>query len=582
MKKEKEIYVGIDAGGTHTDAVVVYGGEVSACAKVRTQHDNLPASIQEALCTLQERMQTHNISLHHAQRITLGTTLAINALVQNALPPVGLFLTAGPGIHPLNAAMGEHVVLVGGGLDHRGQEITPLDAQAIREAAHEWHTKGIRHFAVVGKFSPRNAAHELAIASIINEVTPSEVHVTLGHEMSGLLNFPRRVASAWFNAAVRDVLCRFLDAVEMTFHNMDIHAPLYLLKADGGSMPAGEARRTPVNALLSGPAASAMGLMASKSMMPHTKAASDVLLLDIGGTTTDMAVFVGGVPVLERDGMQLALQQDSPQGQQRKTHMRALATLSLPVGGDSVLHVSENDVHVGPRREGAAVAFGGEKPTLLDALLLLYDDASIEAAARQKSRASITALADAHGLSATVLAKKAVECACEHIFDGITSLLQRLNGQPVYTIAQLLEGHVIQLDHVFLVGAPAHIIREALTKKLAQHLDVTVSVPEYASVMNGLGAALTAPTAHLELFVDSIQNVRRTSPGVGHDKFSSPLPASLEAACAQAVIALQQRMNNDDTIIDIVEAQCFSILDNSGHSGKDMRVRCQVRPHIVA
>ncbi len=591
MERKKALYIGIDTGGTHTDAVAIEDGTVRAMVKVPTQHENLPVSVQEALCTLEKSMQEQGMSLHHAQRITLGTTLGINALVQNALPPVGLFLTAGPGIHPSYAALGEHVVLVDGCLDHRGQEIMPLNTQIVQNTAQRWYAQGLRHFAVVGKFSPRNTAHEVTIATIIKDTLECPVHISCGHEMSGLLNFPRRVASAWFNAAVCDVVYTFLTAVENTLQNMHIAAPLYLLKADGGSMPIDEARKTPVNALLSGPAASVMGLMASRSQqgglcthdtnksqkpLRASHAKEDVILLDIGGTTTDIAVFVGGVPVLERDGMQLMFQ-----GQERKTHIRAIANLSLPIGGDSVVTVNKENICVGPHREGSAVAFGGAKATLLDALLVLHETHSISAITRQKSITAMAELAQVHSMDVHTLAYKVIEIACQRIYDGIVTLLARLNAQPVYTLAQLLEHHVITPHHIFVVGAPAHIMQEALTAKLAQSLKVTLSVPQHASVMNGLGAALTTPTAHLELFVDTIQKIERFTPARANNEVRHALPASLDAACAYAVTALQQHLNDTSSMIDIIEAQCFSILDTNGRSGKDMRVRCQVRPHIV-
>ncbi|MBR6467890.1 MAG: hypothetical protein IKT16_07020, partial [Desulfovibrio sp.] len=113
--------LGIDAGGTHTDAVVCRDGRILGRAKVATRHDNLPASIEEVLSALMA--DAGEAAVRQASRITLGTTLVVNAEVQGQLDEVGLVLSAGPGLSPLRFAMGSRVHVVPGGLDHRGVEV---------------------------------------------------------------------------------------------------------------------------------------------------------------------------------------------------------------------------------------------------------------------------------------------------------------------------------------------------------------------------------------------------------------------------------------------------------------------------
>ena len=153
--------------------------------------------------------------------------------------------------------------------------------------------------------------------------------ITLGHKLSGRLNFPRRIATAYFNAAVQRLHSNFLDAVESALAESGVRAAVRLLKADGGAVPLSLSRREPVQSVLSGPAASVMGVLALCHESEVMRQGCS-LLLDMGGTTTDMALFVDGSPVVDRDGMRL---------EGRRTLVRALATVSIGVGGDSLITV---------------------------------------------------------------------------------------------------------------------------------------------------------------------------------------------------------------------------------------------------
>lgn len=162
--------------------------------------------------------------------------------------------------------------------------------------------------------------------------------IALGHRLSGRLNFPRRIATAYWNAAVWTLHNRFADAVEASLKDMGIDAPAYLLKADGGAIPLSVSRERPVEALLSGPAASVMGMMA---LMPSCS--EDTLVLDMGGTTTDIALLAAGQPVLSPDDLVV---------NGRSTLVRALKSVSIGLGGDSQVTVAPG-IQVGPLRKGA-------------------------------------------------------------------------------------------------------------------------------------------------------------------------------------------------------------------------------------
>ena len=547
------MYLGIDAGGTHTDAVLLHEGTILAAAKAATQHDNLPASVRAVLGDLPAG------DLRRVRRVTLGTTLAVNALVQGKADAVGLVLSAGPGLAAQRFGLGDFVHVLPGGLDHRGVEVEGLDTRSLGTVARQWTEAGVGAFAAVGKFSVRNPAHEQAVARLLEPLG----RVTQGHSLSGLLNFPRRVAGAWCNSAVWRLHQDFLDAVQGVLDEFGVEAEARLLKADGGAAPLALSRRQPVDSLLSGPAASVMGVLAL------CEVAGDSLLLDMGGTTTDVALFAGGSPVLDREGMLVRCA-----GQERRTSVRSLATRSLGVGGDSLLTVHGGAVRVGPQRVGPALAFGGGLPTLLDALnvLEIYGTAG-EAAL---SRAGVEALAVAHGMTARNLAQEAVTTAVQSIKEAAQDLLRAVNASPVYTLVALLHERPVQPTRVWLVGGPAKL----MAALLQEALQLPVTVPEHSAVANAVGAALTLPTAQLELFADTMQGMLHVpfldiSRQVGRN-------FSLDSAQAEALALLRGHVPAEaGQEAEMLEAEIFATLDERGRGGRDIRVRCQFRPGIV-
>ena len=592
-----ETYVlGIDAGGTHTDAVLLAcpdtaegAGATAApearlvgCAKVRTRHDDLPRSVREVLAELARSSGATAASpfdFGRIGRVTLGATLAVNALVQNRADRVGLAVSAGPGLDPRRFTLGRHVCVVPGGLDHRGVEVSPLRAEVLHDAARAWQGEGVAAVACVSKFSPRNAAHEQAMAEAVRCAAP-QMPVTEGHRLSGRLNFPRRLATAYFNAAVGRLHGEFLDAVEAALAGAGIRASVRLLKADGGAVPLELSRREPVQSILSGPAASVMGVLAlchgSEAMRQGCS-----LLLDMGGTTTDMALFVDGSPVVARDGMRL---------EGRRTLVRALATVSIGVGGDSLITVeaapgAHRPVKVGPLREGPAMAFGGTQPTLLDALNVLNSSAATAGGADSlagdvtASAAGIEALAALHGLSAHDLAQMAVDDALQQVAAAAAALTESVNARPIYTLAALKALREARPAHVWLVGGPAGCV----ARRLAQALGLPVQAPPHADVANAVGAALTLPTDALELYADTGRCVL-TVPALD---ISERIGKSygLNEARQRACDLLRQRLEaagESGARVEVTEADIFATLDDAGFGSRDIRVVCQVIPGLSA
>lgn len=564
--------LGIDCGGTHTDAALLEINEGRArllCSvKTETRHDALPETVLGLLGALKRKA---GASLEKAERITLGTTLEINSLVEGKADKVGLALSAGPGLNPEHFVIGSDYFIVPGGLDHRGAEVAPLQLDGLKKAAALWPKEGVSAIACVGKFSPRWPEHEIAMAKACEEA--ARLPVTMGHTLSGQLNFPRRIATAYYNAAVERLQGRFLDAMESSFKKAGLKGAARLLKADGGAIPFSASRRQAVQSILSGPAASVMGVMAS---WPGARSGCS-LLLDMGGTTTDMAVFYEGSPVLDREGMSIM---------GRRTLIPSLASVSIGIGGDSLLQGSMTGqgplMKAGPQRPGPAMAFGGSKPTLLDALNTLDGGNSSERGDIASSVKGLEELTASLGLSldqCPFIAELCVQAAMNEIRSRVFELIEKINSQPIYTLAGLKKIPEARPAQACVVGGPAACVRERLEKALA----MPAVIGPHPEVANAIGAALAKPTASLEIYADTGAGLLR-APSLD---ISEKIPPrfTLEQAEERALQLLAARLKSEgikDSAVEIVESDLFATLDDYGRGARDMRVTAQAKPGITA
>lgn len=546
------MYLGIDVGGTHTDAAAVDHGEVVASSKVITDHENLLVSINAVLEDLAASLPHDRID-----RLNLSTTLSTNAIVEGKTEETGVLVSSGPGVDPENYRIGRCFHNVGGSVDHRGYEIEAPDPKKIEEAVACSRELGISAFAVVSKFSVRNPAHEDALRTALDSMAD---HVSLGHRMSGLLNFPRRIATAYYNAAVWRVYNKFAAAVEQSVREHGIAAPINVLKADGGTMPFALSRELPVESIRSGPAAGVMGIMALCDIN------EDCLILDIGGTTTDIAVFTEGEPIVERDGIELG---------SYPTLIKSLKTHSIGVGGDSILRVTDGRVFVGPEREGPCMAQGGKHPTLIDAMNYLRIASFGD---RDASARGIEKLAKLWDKYPEKTAQEAVDRALQQIKDECDHLVWELNHQPVYTIHELLEGKKIEPKKIYCMGAPAKAFEPLLKKAFERE----VEVPGHYGAANAVGAALTGPTFELELFADTDKG-RLFVPTLDVERKISKAYSQADAE-KDALEYLKNYMNDlglsERREMEISESESFNMVDFFGGSGKNIRVKCRVKPGI--
>ena len=547
--------IGLDVGGTHTDVVLLDRHGVVRDIKVPTDPSNLFNTVLEGLESVMTGVDPESV-----KRVVLSTTLTTNAIVQNKIPEVGIIVSSGPGIDPRYFQTNSHYFPVSGSIDHRGREVEPVDPDEIKQVSQELRARGIRHLGVVGKFSVRNPAHELQIKAHLGDGFEK---VFLGHLISGHLNFPRRIATAYLNASVYPVHKEFFEAVQQSLEARGLTMPIRILKADGGNMNFASSIEFPGQTILSGPAASVMGAIG------YAVDTEDSLVLDIGGTTTDMNLLMGGVPLLAPLGINVG---------GYRTLIRSLDTRSIGVGGDSLVRLSDQRIEIGPERLGPAMAYGGPVLTPTDALFVLH---KIKNGDREKALQGIGPIATALNLSEEAAASKIIERTCSKILKEADNMLTRVNSKPVYTIHEIQEGCRLTPQQMLVLGGPAPYFEEELER---QSNMAVRTVPKW-SVANAIGAALARTTSEVSLFADTEQGTSM-APGEEYratvDQTFSREDAVRKAFELLKDKAIKRGANPEHLEMEILEELEFNMVRGFNTTGKNIRIRTQVKPGLIA
>ena len=484
--------LGLDVGGTFTDAVIINGHRVVATAKRRTTKNNLMNGIGEALDAVLEGYDASNI-----EQVTLSTTVVTNTIVEGKEKPVDLYVVTGPGrnvddIFPVSP------IYLQGYTDHRGIVVEHTPADAVRGIANMVQARsGTDLAAVSAKFGVRNPQEEL---SITEELKNTYHTISNGSLLSGSLNFPRRTISAYFNSAVTLVFTVFKENVEDALRARNIVAPLHILKADGGSLPIEHMVSRPVETAFTGPAATVLGLSALGVIgNQHTVA------LDIGGTTTDISLWKHGRPLMTKNGVSI---------REYPSAVRSFAVTSVGIGGESVVRFKNGNLTVGPERVGPSVALGGIEPTLGDALIVLghanYGDFNLATRALQDLADAIQAALQSNNINtsnnqltliktASDVARLILQNALETIQRGVDEVIMVENKRPIYVVADIVNPDIFVPEHIVVVGGTA----PSLGASIGEYMDLPITIPENAAVANAIGAALALSTIELTVHVDT-------------------------------------------------------------------------------
>jgi N-methylhydantoinase A/oxoprolinase/acetone carboxylase beta subunit len=352
---EPSYLIGVDTGGTYTDAAVLDAGnhKVLASAKALTTRGDLAIGVSEAIERALNELPSGAAA--RVKLVSVSTTLATNAVVEGHGSPVCVVLigfdetmvqrsgltTAFPGLV---------VERIAGGHDHNGGEVTKLDMDALAALAGK-HKGAVEAFAVASQFAVRNPAHEHAARDFL--IAQTGLPVTCSTELASALDAPRRALTAALNARLISRISLLIVAVEKAMKTFGINAPLMITKGDGSLARASTVALRPIETVLSGPAASLVGAASLSGL-------NDFILSDMGGTTTDLGVFENGRPQVNEQGADVG---------GWRTMVQAIDVRTLGLGGDSEVTFDVKGVPtVGPRRAVPVSLIASRFPEVLESL----------------------------------------------------------------------------------------------------------------------------------------------------------------------------------------------------------------------
>ncbi len=347
------LLLGVDTGGTYTDAVVLdeTTDAVLAKAKALTTRPDLALGVGAAI---NAAISKAGVDAADVAMVSLSTTLATNALVEGQGGRIALvFIGFAEGeldrAGLRDALAGDPVIALAGGHNHAGGEVTALDPEALI-AALDGLEDGVTGFAIAAHFATRNPAHEVAARDLIRERTG--LPVTCSHELSSALGGPKRALTAVLNARLIGMIDALIGACEAHLDQIGVTARLMVVRGDGALIPADFARMRPIETILSGPAASIAGA-------GWLTGEAIALVSDIGGTTTDVCLLRDGKPAIDPQGAQVGTY---------RTMVEAVAMRTSGLGGDSEVHVTEGlqgGLSLGPRRVMPVALLAQDHPDLV-------------------------------------------------------------------------------------------------------------------------------------------------------------------------------------------------------------------------
>lgn len=361
---EHTYLIGVDTGGTYTDAAVIEarGHRIIATAKAITTKGDLAVGVAEAITQAIAKLP-HEVPPQDVAMVSVSTTLATNAVVEGHGSATGVILIG------FDAAMVERtgiakafpdipIAPIAGGHNHNGDAVCPLDVAALEAAVRNMAPK-VDAFAVAGAFAVRNAAHEHQVRDLIVALTGKPV--TLSTELSSALDAPRRALTAVLNARLIPRISGLISAVQRAMAQLQIDCPLMIVKGDGSLALAEGVATRPIETVLSGPAASLVGAQWLSGL-------DNFILSDMGGTTTDLGLLIDGRPKIREEGAEVG---------GWRTMVRAIDVRTIGLGGDSEITLHANGkIQVGPQRVTPVALIAARYPAVLD--MLRADLADIE------------------------------------------------------------------------------------------------------------------------------------------------------------------------------------------------------------
>ncbi|MEL7564629.1 MAG: hydantoinase/oxoprolinase family protein [Dehalobacterium sp.] len=413
------LILGIDTGGTYTDGVIVEmkHKKILNKAKALTTREDLAIGIRNCI---------NNLDFNDFDKISvvsLSTTLATNATVEGRGCPVGLLMI---GHEPIGKVPVEHFAVLSGGHNIHGMPLDELDEDDIRKKIMEM--KGeVDAVAISGYLSVRNPAHELRVKELVEEIL--DLPVVCAHQLTTSLGLHERTVTAALNARLIPIIAELIESVKRVLGEKKIDASMMIVKGDGSLMGETMAREKPIETILSGPAASIIG----GTFLTDTK---DALVLDMGGTTTDIALLKNGVPRINREGAMVG---------GWLTRVQAAEIFTYGLGGDSYLQLTrDGNVQVGPQRVWPLCVVAHQYPNLINELKVHFE--------------KYYDLMFAQATDCFMFIKRSTSERLTELEEKVISILEQ-GPRSLYYLANILDldPNLFSLNHLVDIGVVARI-----------------------------------------------------------------------------------------------------------------------------
>ena len=335
--------LGFDTGGTYTDAVIIdlENGEIKCCAKSLTTRNDLSLGIAGAIRGFDPSL------FQHVTMVSISSTLATNSIVEGKGCRVALVCAGREFDRSIPA---DFSACISGGHTLRGEEDKPLDEESARHFFESVKGK-VDGVAISSYLSVRNPEHELRLREICREIL--DVPVVCGHELSSSLGFHERTTTCIMNTRLLPIIKDLMISVKKVMANVGIDAPMMIVKGDGSIMSERIALDRPIETILSGPAASLIGAK-------NLTGANDAIVVDIGGTTTDIGILRNGTPRLEKEGAVIG---------GRRTRVLAAEIATSGIGGDSRIIANGGEFILSPLRIVPLCIASSQYPELKEKLV---------------------------------------------------------------------------------------------------------------------------------------------------------------------------------------------------------------------
>ncbi len=451
--------LGVDVGGTNTDAVLMSGREVVASAKAFTTAD-VRDGVADAVTRLLDKAGEPRTAI---EAVMVGTTQFVNAFVQRRdlarVAAIRVALPKSDGVPPLTSwpndlleAISPEIYMVGGGAFYTGKEYAPLDEDALRAVATDARDKGYAAVALSATFSPMRPDIERRAAALVQSIMP-HARITLSSDVGGLGLIERENATV-INASLGELAATVIRSLRRAFVDLGIHAPLYISQNDGTLISTEMAERFPIMTCSAGPTNSIRGAAFLTGL-------EEAIVADIGGTTTDIGFLQRGFPRETTAANTIG---------GVRTNFRMPDVLSVGIGGGSLVRMRDGRVTVGPqsvgyRLQSETLVCGGGTLTATDIAV----------------RAGSASLGDPARVAG--LEPALVEAAVHAIHAGVEDAVDQIKTEPRPMPLVLVGGGAV------LISRPLKGASEVLR-------------PPHAEVANAIGAAIALVSGRVDKLYD--------------------------------------------------------------------------------